>query len=291
MKYLDGIEEHAQLSKCEEIIKTRSGEWYSVSKKDMATLINDAAQVMRKYITKGDIVGLFLDFDNANLNSIILPHACIICGATIIRCGISDLDRQLPISSGISLDILICTTTVLRYIEKRVRYKKCYTLNSIENIEKQPLKAGLNMFELFDIPGLLIFDGGDIVCPGYDIIEYNHGEKEICLRSKKGMQFFNIEEYFIKIPIVYKKSEVNGRNTVISFISMQIKSRIFSIINGKIDDSGNIMLTSIGMVELLVRIEEEFCISIPLEKISNHSFEKVQYLSELILSTILENKK
>ena len=288
MKYVDEIEEYVQ---CEEIIKTRSGEWYSLSKRDLVILINDTVQVMRKYITKGDIVGLFLDFDNANLNSIVLYHACIICGATIIRCGISDLERQLPISRAISLDILICTAAELQYITKRVKHKRSYTISSIECMEEESLQTELNIFELFDIPGLFIIDCGDIICPGYDIIEYDNVEKAICLSSKRSLQFFQIEKYFIHVPTVWEKNEVNKRNAVISFIIMQIKSRLFEVLNGKIDDSGNILLTSIGMVELLVRIEEEFRISIPLEKISNHSFEKVQNLSELILSTILENKK
>lgn len=290
MKYSDGIE-NTELSQGEEIIRTRSGEWYSLSKKDLVILINDTVQVMQKYIKKGDIVGLFLDFDNANLNSIIMYYVCIKCGAAIVRCGISDLERQLPISHDILLDILICTAAELPYIAKRVKHKKCYSINSIERMEGAELQTGLNMFEMFDIPGLLIFDCGGIACPGYDIMGYDNAEKEICLSSKRNLQFFHIDKYFIKVPIVCDKNENNKRDAAMSFISMQIKLKLFAVLNGKIDNNGNILLTSIGMVELLVQIEEEFCISIPLEKISNHSFENVQYLAELILSTILENKE
>lgn len=291
MEYLNEIEEHTQLVKCEEMIKTRSGEWYSLSKKDMIILINDVAEIMRNHITEGDIVGLFLDFDNANLNSIILYHACILCGGTVIRCGISDIDRQLPISCDISLDILICTAQELRYIEKRVKYRKHYIVNSIENIEHQLPLVEASVFELFDIPGLLIFDHGAIVCPGYDIIEYNAVEGTICLKSKNSIRSFCIEKYFINVPMVCGMCDVSARNAVMSFISMQIELRLFTVLNGKIDDAGNITLDSIGMVELLVRIEEEFCISIPLEKVSNYSFTNVKHLAELILSTLQENKK
>lgn len=291
MEYLNEIEEQTQLVKCEEMIKTRSGEWYSLSKKDMVILINDAAEIMRNHITEGDIVGLFLDFDNANLNSIILYHACILCGGTVIRCGISDIDRQLPISCDISLDILICTAQELRYIEKRVKYRKHYIVNSIENFKHQLPPVEVSVFELFDIPGLLIFDHGAIVCPGYDIIEYNAVEGTICLKSKNSIRSFYIEKYFINVPMVCGMCDVSARNAVMSFISMQIELRLFTILNGKIYDAGNITLDSIGMVELLVRIEEEFCISIPLEKVSNYSFTNVKHLAELILSTLQENKK
>lgn len=291
MEYLNGLEDHTQLAKCEEMIKTHSGEWYNLSKHDMVILINDVAEIMRNHITEGDIVGLFLDFDNANLNSIILYRACILCGATVIRCGISDIDRQLPISCDISLDILICTAQELRYIEKRVKYRKHYIVNSIENIENQLLTSEIRIFELFDIPGLLIFDQGTVVCPGYDIIEYNTEEEAICLDSKNSIQSFSIEKYFINAPMVCNIGNFSTRNAVMSFVSMQIELRLFTVLNGKSDAAGNITLDSIGMVELLVRIEEEFCISIPLEKVSNYSFSNIQYLAELILSTLLENKK
>lgn len=46
MEHLNGLEEHTQLAKREEMIKTRSGEWYNLSKHDMVILINDVVEIM-----------------------------------------------------------------------------------------------------------------------------------------------------------------------------------------------------------------------------------------------------
>jgi len=61
------------------------------------------------------------------------------------------------------------------------------------------------------------------------------------------------------------------------------------VLNGKVDCQENIDLNSIGMVELLVRLEEEFGIPIPIEKISKSSFENLTFLAELVYATVMEN--
>ena len=60
-------------------------------------------------------------------------------------------------------------------------------------------------------------------------------------------------------------------------------------LNGKVNDDNSIELSSIGQVELLVKIEEEFEISLEIENISIDKFEHVDLLTKLIFNTIMVN--
>jgi acyl carrier protein len=273
-----------------EIIKTRSGEWYSLSQKDMEMFIKGTKQILQKHIFQGNTIGLFLDLDNASFNSIILYQACIACGATVIRCGISDFDRQLPVKNDIRLDLLICTPSTYRYISNKLKYDMCILINPFESIEGQPLPLdGLYIYEFFDIPGLIISDSRSLICPGYTIREYNDSEKSLCIQTIKDIEGFNIANYYLNISLPADHADELSPDLVHNYIKLQIKIILKEVLNGKIDCQENINLTSIGMVELLVRLEEEFGILIPMEKISISSFENLAFLSELIYSTVMEN--
>lgn len=256
----------------------------------MEIFIKGTKQVLQKHISHGNIVGLFLDLDNASFNSMILYQACIACGASVIRCGISDFDRQLPVKNDIRLDLLICTPSAYRYISNKLKYDMCILIKPFESIEGQPLPLeGLNIYEFFDIPGLIISDSGSLLCPGYTISEYKDSEKYLCIQTTKDIEGFNITNYYLNISLPAYQAEEHSLDIAHNYIKLQIKIILKEVLNGKIDCQENINLTSIGMVELLVRLEEEFGILIPMEKISIRSFENLAFLSELIYSTVMEN--
>jgi len=273
-----------------ETIKTCSGECYSVSQTDIAIFIKESRQVLQKHINHGKIVGLFLDLDNAHFNSLILYQTCVACGASVIRCGISDLDRQLPIKNSIMLDLLICTQSAFKHIVSKVKYDKCILVNHFESVEGQLLPSNvLEIYEFFNIPGFLISNFGSLLCPGYTIGEYNDEEKSIYIKTNKEIEGFEISDYYLNLSLPALSVEEQSSDIVYDYIKLQIKTMLKEVLNGKVDCQENINLNSIGMVELLVKLEEEFEISIPMEKISKTSFKNLTLLSDLLYSTITEN--
>jgi acyl carrier protein len=272
-----------------EIIKTRSGEWYSISQKDMAIFIKETKQILQKHISHGNTVGLFLDLDSANFNSMVLYQACIACGASVIRCGISDFDRQLPVKNDIILDLLICTPSAFKYVNNKLKYNVCILINPIESIEGQSLSLeGINIYEFFNIPGFLIANPSLLLCAGYTVSEYNDAEKTLCIQTANDIEGFKINDYYLSLSLPTYQDEKHSSDLAHDYIKLQIKIMLKEVLNGKVDCQGNIKLTSIGMVELLVRLEEEFGIPIPMEKINKSSFENMVFLSELIYSTVVE---
>jgi Acyl carrier protein len=290
MKQIELISKGDGLLNNPEIIKTRSGDWYSISQKDIAIFIKETKQILQKRISHGNVVGLFLDLDNANFNSMILYQSCIACGASVIRCGISDFDRQLPVKNHIRLDLLICTSSAFKYISNKLRYNMCMLISPFENIEGQPLPLKeLNIYEFFNIPGFLIAYSGSLLCPGYTISEYNEDEKSLCIQTAKDIEGFKIVDYYFNLSLPVFHAEEQPSILAHNYIKLQIKTMLKEVLNGKVDCRENIDLNSIGMVELLVRLEEEFGIPIPMEKISKSSFENLTFLSDLVYSTVMEN--
>ncbi len=276
--------------KSREHIRTRSGEWYSILQKDMAIFVKESKYILKNYLNYGDTVGFFLDLNNADFISIILYQTCIDCGASVIRCGISEADKQLPVKNDILLDLLICTQSTFRYISNKVKYKNSILINSIENIEGQAFSAeGLNIYEFFNIPGFLILlDTKRIICPGY-VISENKSEKSISIETVREMKGFKVSDYYLDLffPMSYKEGQL--LEIIYNYINLQIEVMLKKNVNGKIDCQGNLNLDSISMVEFLVQLEEEFEISIPIEKISKSSFKNLISLSELIYSVIMES--
>ncbi|MCL2050350.1 MAG: acyl carrier protein [Lachnospiraceae bacterium] len=272
-----------------EIVKIRSGKWYPLYQRDMAIFIAETKQILSQYICHGTKVGLFLDLDDAHFTSIVLYQACIASGAAVFRCGITDIERQWPIKNEIMLDILICTSSAFKYVESRLKYKNYILLDNIENIEGQRVAADeLVIYDLFSIPGFIISYPQNIICPGY-IIEFpDEYEKAILLSSKKEIEGFSVSDYRIDLFIdnIFRIEQLS--EPARDYIKLQVEIVLKELLDGKIDCQENIALNSIGMIELLIKLEEEFGISIPIEKIDKSSFEKISLLSDLIYSTVME---
>lgn len=279
-----------ELDTCE-IVRTYSGEWYYVSPKDIAIFTKDTKNILKNYILPGNMVGLFLELDNANFNSIIIYQACIACGASVIRCGISDLNRQLPVQCDITLDWLICTNATFKYIKNKLKYNKCILVNTLESIDEQlPSSECFCIYEFFDIPGFAILNYGLGSCPGYVVSKKNNSDNSVNIQTVSEIDGFKIADYSLKLPPQVLVSTHAILDIVHDYIEMQIKIMLKESLNGRIDSEGNIELTSIGKIELLIRLEEEFGISISIDKVCINSFERIFYLADLIYSIVMEDK-
>lgn len=272
-----------------EHIRTQSGAWYYLSENDIEHFVRDAKKIFQKQINSNSIVGLFIDLDNANLNSMIIYRACNLCGATIIRCGISDLDRQLQVMKDVFLDVLICTDASYKYICDKVNHSKVIIVDSITKYNKQPsYQETMYIYEYFDIPGFALIQSGEIYSPGYDVVEE---EGEIILNSSIYIEEFNISNYILTTQCQENALKKELKNDFAhTFIMIQSRIILGELLDGKIDNSGNITLNSIGMVELLILIEEKFDIIIELDKIKKNSFDNLKFLADLVYNALKESE-
>lgn len=270
-----------------ELVKCQSGRWLSLSRNDIAIFIADATKALQSFILKGETVGLFLDMDNAQFISLVLYRACILCGANVIRCGVSDFERQLPVKNGIYIDWLISTGSVYRYIENRIKYRnhiviKHSAVSEFFGIaESEPI-----IYELYDMPGFVILSNKGISCPGYNIVK---SDEATVLRKKSCVENEEILEISLGIIKESCKSKEEEGELITNFIKLHVNKIVKENLNGKINDDQSIDLSSIGQIELLVKIEEEFGISFDIEDISIEKFEHVDRLTKLIFITLLEN--
>ena len=272
-----------------EYIKTPSGEWYNVYDKDVEYFVRSVKKVLGNYVTKDMVVGLFINFDYANFTAMLIYRACISCGAAVIRCGLSDLDRQLLLLNSQKIDVLICSKATYRSIENRINYEYVIFIEPITNLTSLSDDDNmLKIYELFDIPGVVLCDQNKLYFPGYTV-----SEPELStINSSPFIEGYSVSNYnigFLKIFSI-DTCEVKMDKTH-SFIMMQIPFVLRELLCGKIDDNGNISLSSLGMVELLCELEERFDISVSLESIKNNSFENIFLLSKLILDTVKEESR
>ena len=134
-----------------EYIKTPIGKWYSVFESEIEYFVMDTKKVLKNHIRKNDIVGLFMDLDSANLNSLVLYKAIIGCGATVIRCGITDIERQMMLLKNINMNVVICSRPALKYVYDKIKYKTSIVVDSLMNFKQKTNKYDLKIYEIFII--------------------------------------------------------------------------------------------------------------------------------------------
>lgn len=278
----------SSLVKGKELVKSQSGKWYSLSENDIAIFVAETAKSLQPFIASGETVGLFLDLDNAQFISIVIYNACILCGANVIRCGISDLERQLPVKNNIGVDWMISTSTINKYVGNRITYRNKIIIDrtavfSINNINSdEPV-----IYELYDVPGLIVLSNNDIYCPGYDIVQ---DKKSIVLKKKSSIENTEFSKTRLEGIQIKRSRKLHNNKLITNFIKLYIGIMVKKSLNGEINDDGSIILNSIGLVELLVKIEEEFGISFAIENVSLEKFENIELLSELILTELMEKQ-
>lgn len=270
-----------------EPVKCQSGRWYSLSQNDIAVFVADTTEIFRSFISEGQVIGLFLDMDNAQFISLVLYQACILCGANVIRCGISDFQRQLPVKEEICLDWIISSDFVLKRIAECITYKRQIVIKRSEAGRFPVITENeLYIYELYDIPGFIVFFNKDFFCPGYDVIDFG---EETVLRKKGCVENEEITEISLGKMDRGRKLKKEEPEIVMDFIKLYVMKLVKEDLNGKVNDDNSIELSSIGQVELLVKIEEEFEISLEIENISIDKFEHVDLLTKLIFNTIMVN--
>lgn len=268
-----------------EPVKSCSGAWYDFSKHDLEIFISDTKNLLKNYISPDEKIALFLDLDNARFLSIVIYQACIACGAIVIRCGISDFDRQLPIQNNISADWIVCSNTLYKHIKNKINHKKKMMIfNEVEFDTKHTNNSDIDIFELYNLPIFIVRTGFKVLIPGY---VKSNAEKQAFIKNK-GIENTQLPKEICHKSIVDEGIIVNDISVTVNFIKLYVDVFIQEHFNGyvnQIDDS--IIINSIGMIELIVKIEEEFGIILPIEKLSKEQIENSRLLSELILSIIV----
>ena len=130
----------------------------------------------------------------------------------------------------------------------------------------------------------LLLDKTKVYVPGHNVDRVS--ENTIVINSLPYIQSYITSDYYIDILDNTIDLTTFSNTLTKRFIELQIPIVLKEILDDKIEYNGNINLTSIGMVELLVGIEEQFGLSIPIENLQKNSFENVRYLADLIYNTI-----
>lgn len=264
-----------------ELIITPSGKYYRITPGDIAVMAHEAGRFLRRRVAPGTRVGLFCNLDGLRLTSLILYNALVACGAAVVRCGLSDIDRQLRMFGEEPFDIIITTPASLKHLSNSVKYRDRILLIN----EWGPIKPGdfLYICELYDVPGFVIGNGDSVVCPGYTI--ECEGERML-LTSSGGIEGFTVKKYMTHIP--YVSDNPNSEDAVCSFVRAQITYVLNRM--GSLSKTAEGALDSLGLVELLIALEEEFELDIPLSDVQINDFTSIASITNFISRLLMENE-
>lgn len=240
-------------------------------------MTNRTIKGLCRQIGTGTKVGLFLNLDSLQLMPLIIYNALLECGASVVRCGLSDIERQLTIFGDDEFDFVIATQASWEYLRDRVKYREIILIRS--EVDSIPPENHLCIFELYDIPGFLIWKNDSVNCPGY-IVKNERGY--IILATDSSIEGFHIEKYRTNKP--YQCNKKNHLDIILSFIHSQVVfffNRLCKFTEGSLD--------SLGMVELLIKLEEEFEINIPLSKVQRNELADVDSMTKFIYAILMEN--
>lgn len=259
-----------------ELIITPSGKYYQITQSDITLMTNRARQVFERQAGIGTKVGLFLNLDSLQLMPLIIYNALIECGANVVRCGLSDIERQLTIFGDDEFDFVITTQASWKHLCDRVKYREVILIRS--EVDSIPPENRFCLFELYDIPGFLIWKNDSVICPGY-IVKNERGY--IVLATESKIEGFHIERYRTN-----KSHQCNAEKHS-GIVSSYIHSQVVFLLNhlGKFTEGS---LDSLGMVELLIALEEEFEINIPLSKVQRNDLADVDSMTKFIRTILME---
>lgn len=267
-----------------EMVITRSGKYYRLTSADIALMSNEASRFFCSYITPGTSVGLFLNLDNLQLTSLFIYNALIYCGASVVRCGFSDLDRQIQMIGNRKLDYVITSASSMKYLADKIQYhSKFIVVNEDDAISSDNDADTQIIWELYDAPGIILEDKNTLICPGYSITK-NEKEAVFNLSTLSEIQGFTIKDYRIRF-FEHPSGSLEDVDPVASFIKTQVAFILNK--NGSFPRSDG-TLDSLGMVELLMTIEDEFKISISFEDVESNDLATITSLTKLLCPILTE---
>lgn len=276
-----------------EMIQVGSGSHYKVLNSDLSFFTIQTTVILRRFINKETIIAFFLPIDQMNFSQLVIYNACIELGAAMIRCTVSDIERQIPVSHNIKADYIIIERNCLKYIKDTVQFDRCIFFEDINS--SHPIEFTdehiLTIYDFYNIPGFLIIDKeNNVYCPGYKLKEYDTNRLTVTICKHIGGFYVKDMEINIGAYIRMQKENNDKILSSINYINTQIKFLFKNQLNIKIDKN-NIILDSLGMIELLVYIENEFGITVPIDRIKKSDFMKLDQLTLLVSNLALEGFK
>ncbi len=295
------------LEEVSEIIHTKSDELFPLTRGDIDFLTKELKAALQDIIFSGSTVSMFLSLGEGFL-SMLLYQGLIECGATVFRYGTRNLKRQLEFFDVTKTDFMIATPSLWRYIKninlnvENIQWLAYFPLNQSSFKENQKLicKADRILMEHDKIPAYFIQDrNGLFRCPGYSCSisrnEEREETKELILSTKQITGFYlkdyptglNVE---IQTDISEKEDYLFFIKDVISTNKISLKEKISNILKrNRITVVGqSLELDSLGMVELLVMLEEEFDFTVDVEEICYADFETIDKLVSFIKRKLIK---
>ena len=300
-----------KIQQADEIIKTLSGQTYPLTAADIEKFVAELSRNLAQCIKPNSVVGLFLPLGNLCLLPLLIYRVCIDCGAVVLRFGNTQIERQLWILNNFDVDIIIAPPSIWRLIalNSKVKYDWFAYLTLGEEqkgFDKNELMNAKRIFiELYHVPAFLIQnEDKSYECPCYSCeiltessvrVNGNMGQLVITYNNIGG---FNINSFHTGINVI----PIEGRQEF--YIDLykecmdidddKLHSRIKKIMrrhNIKIEENEKLNnLDSLGIVELLVALEEEFSFRVNIDEINKGDFLNYNSILRFVTKKLNETK-
>lgn len=285
-----------------EIVHTRTGEIYPFTEGDIKNMIEKLKITLADVIYPGCTVSMFLSLEEGFI-PILLYHYLIEGGATVFRYGVRNLERQIQLFDVSKTDVIIAAPSLWRYIKsihpevENLTWIAYISLNRSSVISNDILpQADRIVIEHDMVPAFFIQRGdGLFSCPGYLCTGLETPSKDMdnritqeLLISTDDIEGFYFDRFKTGMAAEMIKDSLSNDSLLIKGILQADQDTIYGSIKKLLQrhqisyENDSLELDSLGMVELLVLLEEEFSFTVEVDEIKRSDFETIDSLISFI---------
>lgn len=277
------------------IIQTASGAYFYLSNEEIEKVADDLFSKLEHVGTTGKNIACFFDLGSSKLLPLLLYKTFISLENTVMRFDVNNLKRQMELMKRLDIDIIVSYEHIKYYLENNSVFDKAVKWVTIRNENSENIfqenkdDVLVSLIEKNDMPMYLLDIGNrKIKVPGFKIAFKDETEKSYIVESEI-LKGFKIHKF--NLPFDFKLCtddtiELVGNKQQ----EKDLKSRIREIINENqrvsIGNDNEIILNSLGLVELIVKLEQEFSFRVSIEDISRNDFLTLDTIENFILKRI-----
>ena len=283
----------------------QSGKLFSLTDKDMDLMVSDMQNILSDWIVPGEKIGFFLPLTGSFLLPLLLYRTCVERGATVLRYGCSNLERQFELLDITEIDKIISTPTLWKHIKdilgetKEVPWLCCHMGTDVDCFSVESLKDNTAriVIEHSEIPMYLIQNkDGLFSCPGYEMQingENSEGELYVGTGLFEGFSVWNFPTGIIvaraapacpgvEVKHSFSIVDINKSDTGFPPIRTRIMKILKKYNKGSSMEGSFLEFDSLGIVELLVLLEEEFSFRVKVDEINRSEFLSVDSIVDFV---------
>ena len=300
------------LDKAAELVQSSKKSVFPLTDLDIESFTNIVASILSEKVSAGTTVGLFLPLVNMQLVPLVLYNACIRCGAKVMRFGVNNLERQIWLFERYKTDIVFSPRAIWQKLQSvwamqsQVNWIPCLNVQDIEQavVCDNDLEKKISFVSHHDIPMFFVGNGNGLYsCPGYkcEILSedgslLNLGKRGRLVVTTRNIEGFSLERYPTNLTASIECETNNEQLLHISFNNKiehdmeLIRSKVTDLIKrykeSCITEEGKVSLDSVGIVELLVALEEKFSFAAGIDEINQTIFLSIDSISLYIANQL-----